>query len=82
MMRARGLVVLCHHAGEVDGAEVSDEILCREQHGIFQYMQDVRLFFPGKKLERLFDSIEAFIEEWDVEHRCAQIQMLVFVWLH
>jgi hypothetical protein len=68
---------LRHHAREVDGPEVFDKTFCWEQGRILKDVQGVWLLFPAHKFHRLFQCIQTFVQEWNLEHVLVQVELLV-----
>ena len=78
LVDVRGMVILLHHPGEIDGPEVGYEVLLRKETGILEDVESVGLLVPVEKSEWFFDRVKALVEERDLEHDGPKIEGLLF----
>lgn len=76
LLHTSGVIVLCHHLGEVDSAEILHETFGWKQGRVLENVQRIGLFFPAHEVDRFLGCVKAFVEEGDREHLLAKVELL------
>jgi hypothetical protein len=80
LMSVLSMIILCHHAGEVDDAEKFDEVIGWVEFWILQKVQCVQLQFPVEVFDRFLDGVHMLVQIRYLERAWPYVELaLVFV---
>lgn len=80
LMSVLSMIILCHHAGEIDDAEEFDEVIGWMEFWVLQEVQCVHLCLPAKVCNRVLDSVHVLVQVGYLECAWPYVELaLVFV---
>ena len=77
LLSVLSVIILSHHACEINDTEISDEVLCRMKLRVLQNVQCVELRFPMKVSDRLINSVHEFVKVRNPEHPRPYVELVL-----